>query len=203
MDFAPYVTSVYTYNGHTYSATARDPRGNMLAGLYGTICPTGLASWSAMRSVLEWHGLNGTQIAATWDGVVGALKRGHPVLLGNMLTAEGHILLVVGYTQDGNLVVNDPYGNRFVPGYGANNGERVVYPWKRTTARTAVEVVGVYPPPTNTPTPTSTSTPIPTATNTPTPVVTFVAIPDAQSPEVAPQRAPPEATFAPDLGTAP
>jgi hypothetical protein len=199
MDFAPYVTSVYTYNGHTYSATARDPRGNMLAGLYGTICPTGLASWSAMRSVLEWHGLNGTQIAATWDGVVGALKRGHPVLLGNMLTAEGHILLVVGYTQDGNLVVNDPYGNRFVPGYGANNGERVVYPWKRTTARTAVEVIGVYPPPTSTPTPTSTSTPIPTATNTPAPVVTFVAIPDAQSNGAVLQPAAPEATQAPPV----
>lgn len=200
MDFAPYVTNVYTYNGRTYSATARDPKGNMLAGLYGAICPTGLASWSAMRSVLEWHGLTGTQIAATWDGVVGALKRGHPVLLGNMLTSDGHILLVVGYTQDGNLIVNDPYGNRFEQGYGANNGERVLYPWKRTTARTAVEVIGVYPPPTKTPTPTatstatSTSTPIPTATNTPTPVVTFIAIPDAQSTQAALQAVPPEST---------
>lgn len=192
IDYAPYVTNVYTYNGHTYSATASDPRGNMLAGLYGTICPTGLASWSAMRSVLEWHGLSGTQIAATWDGVVGALKRGHPVLLGNMLTAEGHIVLAVGYTQDGNLIVNDPYGNRFQPGYGANNGERVVYPWKRTTARTAVEVIGIYPPPTNTPTPTatSTSTTIPTATNTPTTAVTFVAIPEAQATQAVLQSAP-------------
>jgi dipeptidyl aminopeptidase/acylaminoacyl peptidase len=199
MDFAPYVTNVYTYNGRTYSATARDPRGNMLAGLYGTICPTGLASWSAMRSVLEWHGLTGNQIAATWDGVVGALKKGHPVLLGNMLTSEGHILLVIGYTQDGNLVVNDPYGNRFEPGYGANNGERVVYPWKRTTARTAVEVVGIWPPPTKTPTPTATSTvtptntPIPTSTNTPTAVVTFVAIPEAQATQAALQQGAPAA----------
>jgi hypothetical protein len=203
IDFAPYVTNVYTNNGHTYSATARDPRGNMLAGLYGTICPTGLASWSAMRSVLEWHGLSATQIAASWDGVVAALKRGHPVLLGNMLTSEGHILLVVGYTQDGNLIVNDPYGNRFAPGYGANNGEQVVYPWKRTTARTAVEVTGIYPPPprTATPTPTSTvtptNTPIPTATNTPTAVVTFIAIPDAQSNGGALQQATQEVTQEP------
>lgn len=203
IDFAPYVTNVYTNNGRTYSATARDPRGNMLAGLYGTICPTGLASWSAMRSVLEWHGLQATQIAASWDGVVAALKRGHPVLLGNMLTSEGHILLVVGYTPDGNLIVNDPYGNRFAPGYGANNGEQVVYPWKRTTARTAVEVTGIYPPPTRTPTPTATSTvtptntPIPTATNTPTAVVTFIAIPDAQSNEGALQQSTPEATQEP------
>ncbi|MDQ3705988.1 MAG: C39 family peptidase [Chloroflexota bacterium] len=200
MDFAPYVTNVYTYNGRTYSATARDPRGNMLAGLYGTICPTGLASWSAMRSVLEWHGLTGNQIAASWDGVVGALKKGRPVLLGNMLTSEGHILLAIGYTQDGNLIVNDPYGNRFEPGYGANNGERVIYPWKRTTARTAVEVIGVWPPPTRTPTPTATSTVTPTstatatATNTPTPVVTFIAIPDAQATEAALQQGVPEAT---------
>lgn len=177
IDFAPYVTNVYTNNGRVYSATAPDPRGRMLAGLYGTISPTGLASWSAMRSVLEWHGLSSTQIAATWDGVVGALKRGHPVLLGNMLTAEGHIVLVVGYTQDGNLIVNDPYGNRFLPGYGANNGERVVYPWKRMTARTAVEIIGTWPPPTRTPTPTATATATPTGTSTPTSTATHAPTP--------------------------
>jgi hypothetical protein len=141
-DFGPYITNKYTAFGHTYDAAARDPSGNLLEGLYGTICPTGLASWSQMASVLSWHGLNSQYVSSTWDGIVGALRRGHPVLLGNMLTSEGHIILVIGYTADGNLIVNDPYGNRFQPGYGANNGNGVVYPWKLVTPRHALEVIG-------------------------------------------------------------
>lgn len=163
-DFAPYVTDVYTSNGHIYNAVAADPRGHLLAGLYGTICPTGFASWNLMQSVLQWHGLSSTSVPATWDGIVGALKRGHPVLLGNMLTAAGHIILVTGYTPDGDLVANDPYGNRFEPGYGSNNGQGVLYPWKRVTPRTALEVIGVYPPPSPTATRTATATAIVTAT---------------------------------------
>ena len=144
-DLGPYVTDKYTAFGHTYSATARDPKGNLLAGLYGTICPTGSASWQEMTAVLQWHGLGSQFVPATWDGIVGALKRGHPVLLGNMLTSEGHIVLVIGYTNDGNLIVHDPYGNRFAPGYGTNDGKAVVYPWKLMTPRHAIEVVGTAP----------------------------------------------------------
>jgi hypothetical protein len=161
-DFAPYVTNEYTNNGHTYSALARDPRGNLLAGLYGTIAPTGFASWQTMVSVLQWHGLSSNYVSVDWDSIVGALKRGHPVILGNELTSAGHILLVVGYTPDGNLVVNDPYGNRFAQGYGANDGHGVLYPWKRITPRHALEVVGVYPPPSPTPTKTASPTATPT-----------------------------------------
>lgn len=179
VDFAPYVTSVYTNNGHIYSAQARDPRGNLLAGLYGTISPTGFADWQTMATVLQWHGLSSQYVAATWDGVVGALRRGHPVLLGNQLTEAGHILLVVGYTGDGNLIVNDPYGNKFAPGYGSNNGYGVIYPWKRATARRALEVIGVYPPPKPTPTrmPTATMTATVVATFTATPVATTTSVP--------------------------
>jgi hypothetical protein len=141
------VTSVYTSNGHIYSAVAPDPHGTLVAGLYGTICPTGEASWPMMASVLQWHGLSSQYVADTWDGIVAALKRGHPVLLGNMLTSAGHIVLVIGYTADGNLIVNDPYGDKFAPGYGSNNGDGVIYPWKRLTPRHALEVIGTYPPP--------------------------------------------------------
>lgn len=182
-DFAPYVTTAYSYNGHTYSATAADPRGHQLAGLYGTICPTGLANWDAMQTVLQWHGLNSTFISTSWEGIVGALKRGHPVLLGNMLTSQGHIILVTGYTADGNLVANDPYGNRFAQGYGSNNGQGVVYPWKRITPRNAVEIIGVWPPPTATPTitPTRTATPTYTATQTRTATAIIPAPPVSTS----------------------
>jgi hypothetical protein len=193
-DFSPYITNVYTANGRTYTSTAGDPSGNRLAGLYGTICPTGYASWPLMISVLESHGLSSQYVSATWDGIVDALKRGHPVVLGNELTAAGHILLVIGYTPDGNLVVHDPYGNRFAPGYGGNNGNGILYPWKRVTPRRALEVIGTYPPPPRPPKPTR--TPLP-ATVTPTPDMS-TATATAQ-PSETPTPLPGYATSTPDI----
>jgi hypothetical protein len=157
-NYAPYLTSAYTYNGHTYSATAPDPRGNRVAGLYGTIAPTGLADWGRIKQVLSWHGLQTQYASPTWNGVVAALKRGHPVLLGNDLTPAGHIMVAIGYTSNNQLIVNDPYGNRFAPGYGANNGQGLYYSWNCSRVHNALEVIGIYTPP----------TPVPTATVAPT-----------------------------------
>ncbi|MEO8287398.1 MAG: C39 family peptidase [Chloroflexota bacterium] len=162
--FAPYLTNAYTLGGHTYSRTAPDPLGNRVAGLYGAICPTGLADWGLMSQVLDWNGLGSRQISATWENVVAALKKGHPVLLGNDLTSVGHILVATGYTDNKYLVVNDPYGNRFKTGYGANDGEGVYYSWNCSRVRNALEVIGVYTPPA---TPTATATATTPATATP------------------------------------
>jgi hypothetical protein len=166
-DFAPYLTNSYTYAGHNFNATAPDPHGNRVAGLYGTIAPTGLADWGRIKQVLEWYGLQAQYVTPTWAGVVAALKRGHPVLLGNDLTPAGHILVAVGYTANNQLIVNDPYGNRFTLGYGANNGQGVYYPWNCARVHNALEVVGTRPLPTSTPTfaPTATATPMPAAIN--------------------------------------
>jgi len=153
--YAPYLTNAYTNNGHTYSATAPDPRGNRVAGLYGTIAPTGLADWGRIKQVLVWHGLQTQFVSPTFNGVVAALKRGHPVLLGNDLTPAGHIMVAIGYTSNNQLIVNDPYGNRFKAGYGANDGDGVYYPWNCSRIRNALEVVGVYTPPTPTAIPTT------------------------------------------------
>lgn len=160
-DFVPYVTSVYTYSGHSYSATAADPRGRRVAGLYGTICPSGLADWGRMAQVLEWHGLSSKRISPTWDSVVAALKRGHPVILGNGLTPAGHILVVIGYAPHQQLIVNDPYGNRFSAGYGGTSGEGLFYPWNCSRTRVALEVIGTYvsPTPTSKPSPTGQAAP--------------------------------------------
>jgi hypothetical protein len=168
-NFAPYLTTTYTNNGHTYSATAPDPRGNRVAGLYGTIAPTGLADWGRVKQVLGWHGLQTQYVTPTWNGVVAALKRGHPVLLGNDLTPAGHVMVAIGYTANNQLIVNDPYGNRFAAGYGANNGQGVYYPWNCSRVHNALEVIGVYPPPVP-PTFTPTITPVPEV-STPDPAV--------------------------------
>jgi hypothetical protein len=166
-NFAPYLTTAYTNNGHTYSATAPDPRGNRVAGLYGTIAPTGLADWGRIKQVLGWHGLQTQYVTPTWNGVVAALKRGHPVLLGNDLTPAGHVMVAIGYTANNQLIINDPYGNRFTAGYGANNGQGVYYPWNCSRVHNALDVIGVYPPPVP---PTSTPTITPEVP-TPAPIV--------------------------------
>jgi hypothetical protein len=174
-DYAPYVTGVFTAGGHLYEKKARDPRGNMVPGLYGDVCPTGYADWGRMRAVFERQGLKTQHVGASWNGVVAALKRGHPVLIGNDLTPEGHILVAVGYTDRNQLIVNDPYGNRFAPGYGGTLGKEVVYPWSCMRAQNALEVIGTYPPeprPTRTPTVTVTGTPTDTPTQTSTATIT-------------------------------
>jgi hypothetical protein len=171
------VTNAYSNRGKTYDTTARDPRSNEVAGLYGYICPTGLADWGRMIQVFEWHGLSSKRIGASWESIVAALKRGHPVLIGNRLTAVGHVLVAIGYTNNKYLIVNDPYGNRFAPGYGATLGKDLYYSWNCMRPTSALEVIGIYPPLTHTPTvtPTPTETPVPptataTGTNTPTPM---------------------------------
>ncbi|HST03575.1 MAG TPA: C39 family peptidase [Chloroflexia bacterium] len=173
--FAPYVTNVYTNSDHTYSALAADPQGKMVAGLYGTISPTGLADWSRIRQVLQWHGLTSQNLSVSFEGIKAALDRGHPVLIGNDLTAAGHVLVAIGYTSNDQLIVNDPYGNRFASGYGSNDGQGVYYAWSCMRAHNAVEVIGTYIPPataTSTPEPTGTSTTVPTSTATGTATVT-------------------------------
>ena len=67
-EYAPYVTTVFTDNGHLFNATAPDPKGHQIAGLYGVISPAGLADWSRISQVLQWYGLVGRQISANWDG---------------------------------------------------------------------------------------------------------------------------------------
>ncbi|MFL5733135.1 MAG: C39 family peptidase [Chloroflexia bacterium] len=177
-DYGPYVTNVYTMYGHTYSAVAADPRGNRVAGLYGAISPGGLADWGRMATVLQWHGLTSKRIGTGWDSIVAALKRGHPVILNNSLTPVGHILVVVGYTKNNHLIVNDPYGDRFSPGYGSTNGKGLFYRLSCLNARSALEVIGTYPPPKKpTATATVTPTPLSSPTSTPTPADSGAALP--------------------------
>ncbi|MGA7729744.1 MAG: C39 family peptidase [Chloroflexia bacterium] len=191
--FAPYITEVYTSSNHTYGVLAADPQGKKVAGLYGTICPTGLADWSQMKRVLEWHGLNSKHIPLSFEGVKAALTRGHPVLIGNDLTPAGHVLVAIGYTANNQLIVNDPYGNRFASGYGSTGGKSLSYSWKCLRPTNALEVIGTYPPPA---TPTSTPGPAtvtPTATATPSLTATPPSSPTSRpSPTGHARTTPPE-----------
>lgn len=137
-----------------------------------------------MSLVLERHGLSSRHISATWEGVVAALQRGSPVILGNDLTSVGHIIVATGYTANGHLIVNDPYGNRFVPGYGGTHGGGLFYPWECARVRNALEVIGPYPPPSRTPAPLTGTAPFTgtapvTGTTSPTSQLPVLATPSA------------------------
>ena len=158
--YAQYITAPFAMNGRSFTQTSLDPSGHNVAGLYGTIVfADSLAHWGAMQDVFKLFNLKAVWIDPSWAGVTAALDKGEPVLLGTQLTSDGHILVARGYTKGGYLIVNDPYGNKFGPdGYGAYDGENIIYPWNKATVHQAMAVIGTVStppaaPPGATPTP--------------------------------------------------
>jgi uncharacterized protein YvpB/WD40 repeat protein len=163
--YGQYVTAAFTYKGRTFNAAGVDPSGRRAQGLYGTIVGnSSLAHWEVMIDVLNLYNLDTAYIPVTWSAITAQLDKGYPVVLGTTLTASGHILVARGYTANGYLLVNDPYGNRF-SGYGGDDGGNIPYAWKKIPAKLAMVVRGTITPPA---TPTPTATPVP-ATATPAP----------------------------------
>ena len=177
--YGQYVTTAFTYNGHTFNAPGTDPAGHRVQGLYGAIVGnTSLAQWDDMISVLGLYDIQTDYIPVTWSAITAQISKGYPVVLGTTLTPSGHILVARGYTANGYLLVNDPYGNRFGPyGYGEADGGDAAYAWKKIPAKLAMVTRGTITPPA-TPTPTASATPAPgtpapataTPTISPTPV---------------------------------
>lgn len=169
--YGQYITTAFSYKTHIFQATSLDPTGRRAAGLYGAIVGSdALAHWERMIDVLGLYGLNTSYLPLSWSVITGMLDKGYPVVLGTTLTDSGHILVARGYTANGYLLVNDPYGNRFGPsGYGADDGGNAAYAWKKLPLKLAMVVRGTITPPA-TPTPTITPTLTLTATATPTAV---------------------------------
>ena len=130
------MVSPFTYNGHAFTASSADPAGHRFQGLYGTIVGSdSLAHWEQMIAVLNLYNINTAYIPVSWAAITAQLDKGYPVMLGTTLTASGHILVARGYTANGYLLVNDPYGNRFgANGYGGADGGDVAYAWKKIPA---------------------------------------------------------------------
>ncbi|HMA36096.1 MAG TPA: C39 family peptidase, partial [Chloroflexia bacterium] len=145
--YGQYVIAPFTYKGRTFAAAGVDPAGHRVQGLYGTIVGNlALARWEVMIDVLNLYNIDTDYIPVSWNEITAQIAKGNPVMLGTALTSSGHILVARGYTANGYLIVNDPYGNRFA-GYGDDNGGNIAYPWKKLQAKLAMVLRGTITPP--------------------------------------------------------
>ena len=66
-DYAQYITAPFSYKGHDFKGTRKDPAGHTVSGLYASIVfPDGLAHWEAMESVFHLYDLK-----TSYVGLVG------------------------------------------------------------------------------------------------------------------------------------
>jgi len=134
-----YVSSIYTYNGHTYNIPSSAVW--QLPGIYGGFgyFLQDLNGDSYQRSTrlseyIAFHGLTSSvdTSAAGESGfakVCAEIDARHPVVLLTSLTTEGHYVTCIGYVPGQHtLIFNDPYGNKNT-GYPNKNGARVFYDW--------------------------------------------------------------------------
>ncbi len=67
-------------------------------------------------------------VNASWSKVKAHLNRNRPVIVHGYFTTFGHIVCIVGYDEQGNWIVNDPYGEWNSWGYDCNaSGKQQVY----------------------------------------------------------------------------
>jgi len=136
-----YITSNYTYNGHTYNIPSSATWGADLAGYLGGFGyflqdnPGG--SWARsirLSEYISYHGLT----SSVDDGVTGEtgitkaraeINANHPVVILNSIVSEGHYLTCIGYVKNQHtLIFNDPDGNK-AQGYANWNGAGAWYDW--------------------------------------------------------------------------
>lgn len=84
-----------------------------------------------IHEMLDWalkkKGLKArTSYTAKDQEVFDYVKNNGPVIISGWFTGQGHIVVISGYTLDGDFIVNDPYGD-WNTGYKSNNGEYRIY----------------------------------------------------------------------------
>lgn len=146
-DYGWYVTEKFP--GFTTSNTAPCPSGKRGYGIYGvTVRYNSTYGVHGGREYIE-SALNQLNLKhyrpgfpPTYKAVTDALDKGHLVILSTQFTTAGHIILVKGYTNDGKLIVNDPYGNKFAGTYGKRqiDGANEYYLWKDIPAKWSIAV---------------------------------------------------------------
>jgi len=143
-DYGWYDSSIYTSStGYTFNRAQNDASGHPAHGAYGH-CTDGGGAWAwRIQDYVTKHGLKNVFYDAPISlvNIKNAINKRHPVVLSTMLTSAGHLILVRGLTDAGDLIVNDPWGNAKAAEYGKHrNGEGVIYPYSFVGAKWAVEI---------------------------------------------------------------
>jgi len=137
-NFGWYLPNNYTVFDSMFDRKQMDPQKHITMGAYGWCTNNGGAEYPRVADFISRHKLTAKLVSSgsTFTMVKAALDRGHPVVLDTRLTSAGHIILVRGYDDQGNMIVNDPYGDAHDRAtYGKKlNGENKYYTFEFTKA---------------------------------------------------------------------
>jgi len=88
-----------------------------LAEEYGRYCTGKGSSWKLFSASAEDYGVTIEKQAFAWSYVVEALKNGRVVIAnargGSIFTTGGHFIVLYGITEDGRILVKDPYRGNY------------------------------------------------------------------------------------------
>jgi hypothetical protein len=141
-DWGAYVGYEYSAYGTTFNRYQGDADGNPAAGAYGWCTEDGGAWAWRMQDYASLHDLSSDFIVpASFDAVAAAIDAGQAVALSTDLTSAGHIIAIKGYTSDGYLIANDPYGDRN-SGYMNYGGEGATYSWSEVGDKWLITIYG-------------------------------------------------------------
>ncbi len=142
-DYGAYVAYKYTAFGTTFNRMQTDSQGKAAYGAYGW-CTDGGGGWAwRMQDYAKKHQLSSDfASSSSFSAVKNAIDAGKVVVLSTQLTSAGHIITVKGYTSDGKLIVNDPYGNKTLGTYPNYKGGDTVYSWSYVSAKWHITVYG-------------------------------------------------------------
>lgn len=133
-----YIPEEYAFLGYAYDIPGLSPGDVWVEGAHGFICrDAGGAYWSYMRLFLEQTGLYSEWAGTSWGTLTSELESSWPVVCSSTIDysggSYGHIILFTGYYADRTVVVNDPYGDANLTGWGQSwrypNGKACLYDW--------------------------------------------------------------------------
>jgi hypothetical protein len=142
-DFGFYVARKYSAYGNTFDRVQGDAQGRSAAGAYGWCTEEGAAWAWRMQDYAKKHDLQSDFFdAATFAAIKKDLDAGRAVALSTQLTSAGHIIAIKGYTDDGKLIANDPWGNKTLGTYPNATGADALYAWSYVSAKWNINVHG-------------------------------------------------------------
>ncbi len=133
-----YIPEEFTFLGYTYDIPGLSPGDVWVDGAHGFICrDAGGAYWNYMCLFLEQSGLESGWAGTSWSALTSELLEQQPVVCSSTIYYSGgtygHIILFTGYYADRTVVVNDPYGDANLTGWGQSwrypSGKACLYDW--------------------------------------------------------------------------